>query len=238
MNEVRIFAGGYLPERTSGGGTTPTPTGIALTGYALLTYTTNTWTDVYTNASGSVSAIYLSSIINNATASRKVYMRIVASNGTDVVHDIVPETSLDGYTGIENAICLYALENGQKIQFKADGDLCECVVNIGSIDAVQAYKTTYTNATWTDLYVNNTGSTTKTKLIAVCNPQAASVSVAMRVVNSSGVLVYTMLSETGLEQQTGLENSSSKFLIDNGNKIQFRCNVAGAQFYATVGPNS
>ena len=184
MNEVRIFNGGYVPERTSGGTTPVTPTGTPLTGYALLTYTTGTWTNVYTNGSGVASAIYLSSIINNASASRKVYMRILASNGTDVVHDIVPETSLDGYTGIENNICLYVIENGQKVQFKADGDLCECIVNVGAIDAVQAYKTTYTNATWTDLYANSSGDTKKVKLIAVSNPQATSAAVSMRVVNS------------------------------------------------------
>jgi hypothetical protein len=237
-NEIKIYRGGYVPEReVSGGGSTPVQSDVALTGYNLLSYTASTWTNVYTNSSGSTVAIYFSMINNNASATRKVYMRISDSAGTTSVHDIVPETSLDGKSGIENNVALYTVANGQKVQFKADGNLCECVVNIGTITANQAFLTTYTNDTWTDVYNNTSGESKKIKLTSICNPQSTSVSVEMRAVNASNTLVYTMLPSTGLEPQSGLENNNSKFVIANGNKVQFKANAAGAQAFITVVSN-
>lgn len=220
------------------------PTGSAasdpvLTTTTLIPSTTGSFVALYTNSTGAAVELDFASIINTATTSRDVYLRITAADGTTLVHTVLPKTTLDTQAGIEVEDGKYVIANGQILQCQTSGDLTEFYVVTHSSDKTPNTLTTYTADTWTDVINNTSGSSQRIDLISISNPStSASVSVQLRIATSAGVLVNTVLPATGIEPAKGLENKSGRWVLANTQKLQVKLSVTGCDIMATRKANA
>ena len=220
----------------TGGGAASDP---VLTTTTLIPSTTGSYVALYTNSTGAAVELDFASIINTATTSRDVYLRITAADGTTLVHTVLPKTTLETQAGIEVEDGKYVIANGQILQCQTSGDLTEFYVVTHSSDKTPNTLTTYTADTWTDVINNTTGSSQRIDLISISNPSTtASVSVQLRIATSAGVLVNTVLPATGIEPAKGLENKSGRWVLADTQKLQVKLSVTGCDVMATTKANA
>jgi hypothetical protein len=211
----------------------------ALTTATLVPSTYDTFVTLYTNSTGATVELDFASIINTASTSRDVYLRITASDGTTLVHTILPKTTLSTQDGVEVEEGKYVIANGQILQCQTSGDLTEFYVAVRTTETTPHTVTTYTDATWTDVINNTTGNARRIDLVSISNTStSATISAQLRIVTDANVLVNTILTTTNIEPTKVIKNKSGRWILANTQKLQVQLSAAGCDVMATTKANS
>lgn len=190
----------------------------------------NEWIPVYVNINSTNKILSFTSITNmnyeqdeELALSSKVKLRLV--NESDIeVYTLVPETILNYYEGIENAASMYIIPPGYSLEFMSDSANVECVITVSDISSNIVpifYNVTTSTDEWDIFYNNNTDKKQLIRFVSITNAYTDESIVSLRVLNSDNTLKYTITPPMLLKLNYGVENQTSIFILNPGEKLSY-----------------